>query len=144
VIGSLIGDMIIDDPNIGEQQLKVRIEGTKAILENIYPKVEIRLNGKVVSGSAEIHVRDNLNVGKTSISFSRLDDKPAAPAEPFEHPNAATRFAPGTSEKAILSALHFLATNGKIEPPQPPGISGRPPGLPPKPKSPIPPPFKKA
>ena len=139
VVGSLLGDMVIDDPNIGEQQFKLSLESGKAILENLYPRVEIRVNGKAISGKAEIHVRDNINIGKTSLSFTKLDDKPAEKPEAFEHPNAGARVANDTKEKAILDALEYLAGNSSAGAPKATG--GAPP--PPVPKTPGPPPFRK-
>ncbi len=132
-IGNLVGDMIIDDPQMGEQQLRISIRGEKAIIENLYPDIEIRVNGKTISGPTELKIKDNLNIGRTSISFSRLDGKTPEAPEPSVHPQAANRFVEGAKEKAVLDALDLLAKSAipiaapSAVPPPPRGPGGPPP-----------------
>ncbi len=127
-IGKTEGDMIVDDPAMAPLQLRVKIEGNKAAtLENLNPSVELRLNGKPVTGVVPIKEKDNLTVSRTTINFSRLDTAPLLPPEPHQHPNARERFSPGSKEQAILDALKYLEDHTSApgapssRPPLPPG-----------------------
>jgi len=136
-IGREKGDMIIDDPALGPEQLRVELQGEMATLENLDPEVELRLNGKPVSGVVAICERDNLTAGRTTINFSKINGDPLSPPEPYEHPHAQERFRLGTKEKAVLEALLYLEGVAPVEsaapPPAPTG------GPPPLPKPPLPP-----
>lgn len=148
-IGKVEGDMVVDDPAFASLQLRIRLAGEKAAtLENLDETVEVRLNGKAISGVVPLKEKDNLTVARTTINFSRLDSAlPQAP-EPHEHANARERFAPGSREQALLDALKFLESSiveaapatppplpgAKSSPPNPPGMAKPPPlpgGMPP-------------
>jgi len=129
-IGKSEGDLIIDDPAMGAIQLRVRIEEDKsATLETLNLEVEVRLNGKAISGVVPLKEKDNLTVSRTTINFSRLDTSPLVAPEPFQYPNARERFTPGSKEQTILDALAFLETSvpetsaSPPKPPLPPAVS---------------------
>lgn len=141
-IGSAEGDMIIDDPALSPRQLRVFFQGEQAMAENLNPDVEIRLNGKAISGATPIKVKDNLTMGRTTINFSQVDLSPYSPPEPYQHPQASTRVIPGSKEKALLDALAELAA---AEPDTAPASAAAPPpkpgAVPPKPPKPPTPPL---
>lgn len=138
-IGSAEGDMIIDDPNMSPLQLHIRGGASGYSIENVAPDVEVRLNGKPISGAVPLKERDNLTIGRTTINFSRLDMAALSPPEPFEIASVGTRLAPGTKEHAILAVLDILAAEagaaapagGPPKPPVPGGGLPRAPGAPP-------------
>lgn len=136
--GRTQGEMIIDDPGLGDAQLKVWLEGSQAFLTNLHSDVEIRLNGKPIRESAMIKEKDNITVARTTINFSRLDQTPIRPPAPFEHEHARARFgSEGSREKAIMDSLQYLENNsgevaasGGKPPPLPPAGFPKPPPLP--------------
>lgn len=135
-LGKAEGDMIIDDPAMAASQLRIKVEGSGATIENLNLGVEVRLNGKAISGVVPLKEKDNLTVCRTTINFTRLDTRGLIPPEPFENPNAKERFTPGSKEQVILDVLAHLekisegAEPGAAAPPQPP--------LPGAPKPPLP------
>jgi predicted component of type VI protein secretion system len=136
------GDMVIDDPSLSPLQAKISWQNGGYILENLAPEVEIRLNGKPVQDPVSLKEKDNLNVGRTVINFSRLDTQPLAPPPQFEHPNFNARVVEGSKEKAILDVLALQEKSAT--PAQPPMPKVSPPPLPggmppPPPKPPLPP-----
>lgn len=151
-LGKSEGDMLVDDPQISALQIRVRLMGGQAVLQNADPAVEIRLNGRPVDGEIPIKEKDNISMGKTSIQFTRLDLEPPSPPPPVEYRNAAGRFTPESKEQAMLDALQFLERQSEDQriassappppmrgqPPLPPGAPRvkppLPPGMPPLPK----------
>lgn len=133
--------MLIDDPTIAPLQLKISYQGTSYVLENLDSSVDIRLNGKSVSGQVPIKEKDNLNLGRTTINFSRMDTADFLPPPPYEHPQNVHRLTPGSKEKAILDALEFLERNSSDSPASPPipGSMPKPPIPGNMPKPPLPP-----
>ncbi len=137
--GSAEGDMIIDDPDISEQQARIYLEGTQFFVENLDPSVPVKVNSQLVDGSAPIKTRDSLVIGKTTIQMSLLDPNPISPPEPFTHQQAVARFVDGSKEKAILDVLELLSGDaggasgaekaGDTPPPMPQGMP-KPPPLP--------------
>jgi hypothetical protein len=152
-IGKSEGDMVVDDPAMAGLQLRVKLEGEKnATLENLHLGVEVRLNGKAVSGVVPLKEKDNLTVSRTTINFSRLDSQPLQPPEPYQHPGARERLTPGSKEQTILDALEFLESktpepaSASPQPSKPPVPGGAQPPKPPlpagsagPPKPPLPP-----
>lgn len=134
------GDMLIDDPSLAPLQAKISLQGNGYVLENLEPSVEIRLNGKPISGPTPLKDKDNLNMGRTTINFSRVDLTDFAVPAPYEHPQNINRLTPGSKEKAILEALEALEKSsgsgpgaGAPKPPTPPGVKPPlPPGAPKK------------
>lgn len=143
--GSAEADMVIDDPAIGETQFRVFQEGGQFFVENLNEELELRLNGKPISGKAPLKAKDSVVAGKTTIQFSRLDLGPPQPPERYEHPMAAQRFSKDSKEKAVLDVLEFLAgqSGSPAGPPPLPGEAPRPPLPGGAPKSPMPPPLPK-
>jgi len=138
-LGLTEGDMLIDDPSLKAAQVKIYHQGTGFLLENLAPEVEVRLNGKAISGPTPIKDRDNLNMGRTTINFSRVDTADFAVPAPYQHPQNVNRLVPGSKELAILEALDSLAKSAgggaPPTPPLPPGVKPPlPPGAPPPPK----------
>ncbi|MGZ3712744.1 MAG: FHA domain-containing protein, partial [Bdellovibrionota bacterium] len=133
-LGRTEGDMLIDDPQLGPLQLRIRVSAGQSTLENTDESVETRLNGRPIEGIVPLKEKDNVTVGKTSIQFLRLDLEPATVPEPIEYRNAAQRFAEGTKEKALLDGLEYLERSSV------PGSGNSRIGIPspPKPKPPIP------
>ncbi len=136
VVGSASGDMIIDDPNLGEQQIQVRPEGAGFVIENLNPDVEVRVSGRTVVDPAPIKSNDTVNMGKTTIHFLHLSQEAASPPSPFQNPQFEARVVEGSKEKAILDALDFLkggatGATGATKPPMPPRAGGGKPPLPP-------------
>lgn len=134
-MGSTEGEMLIDDPQLAPLQLRVRVAGGRASLENLGNQVEVRLNGKAIDGEVPLKEKDNVSIGKTSIQFLRLDLSTPTPPDPVEYRNAAGRFTPGSKEQAMLDALSLLerqtATSFTSAPPPPPRAGGaKPPPLP--------------
>lgn len=130
--GKTEGDMLVDDPGFGELQLKVIVDGDKsATIENLHFGVEVRLNGKAISGTVPLKEKDNVTVARTTINFSRLDLASQPIPDPFEHPNARERFTPGSKEQAMLDVLTYLEGRApapaSAAPPPPPGASPMPP-----------------
>lgn len=139
-LGSSEGDMLIDDPQMSPLQLKISALGGQATVENLAPDVEVRLNGRAVEGPAAIKEKDSLSVGRTNIQLLRIDNLSQEIPAPFEHPQAAARFATGSREKALLDALAHLEKTAAgptlaSPPPVPPPLPGMktPPPLPGKP-----------
>jgi hypothetical protein len=48
-------------------------------------------------------------MGRSTVNFILLNQKPFSSPEPYQHPQAAARFVAGNKEKAVLDALEFLA-----------------------------------
>lgn len=156
VFGREEGDMIVDDPAFGPVQARIAFQNGGFTVTNLHPELELRLNGKPVEGSMPIKEKDNLNMGRTVVNFTRIDSQPMMPPAPYEHPQAQTKFAPDTKETALLKALEILESQCEsVSPPPPPGASAPPPppGMPPPPgrpplpgaaKPPLPPPIRKA
>lgn len=139
-IGNDEAEMVLDDPQLGSVQARLYFEGAKCYIENLMPEVEVRINGKAIDGASPLKVKDNITMGRTTLNFTALDTKPIPPPESFVHPQASTRFAEDTAEKAILDALDFLADPSGSTPPSAPG--NKPPPPPPTAaKSPPPLPF---
>ena len=155
VVGKTEGDMLIDDPSLGAQQFRVKVEADKiATIENLNPAVELRLNGKGISGIVPLKEKDNITISRTTINFSRLDLAPIPIPARYEHPNFNERFTLGSKEKAMLDVLQHLEEKtpdsgitppipgaggppkpplpGGAKPPLPPGGGGSPPPLPKK------------
>lgn len=134
VFGQTEGDMLIDDPALSARQARIYWAGSNYMIENLDESVDIRINGKSVTEPAPIKERDNLSMGKTTVNFVKLNRSGLTPPEPYEHPQAASRFAPGNKEAAILEALEILEKQegggGMPKPPPLPG--GKMPPLPPK------------
>lgn len=141
VIGRSEGDMIVDDPQLSPRQIRIYFQGDQAILENLNPDLEVRLNGKPVEGATPIKEKDNLTMARTTINIARADHSPLTPPEPVQHPQFAQRVTPGSKEKALLDALEHLATEaGAPTTAAPPLPGGAPkPPIPPSPNPPIPP-----
>lgn len=128
-IGKGDAQMVLDDPQLGSVQIRLFFERGQVFLENLTPEIEVRVNGKAIDGATPLKVKDNLSMGRTTINFTALDTKPVPIPEAFEHPQAATRFAADTNEKAILDALEYLEnssagsnSNSPPSPPKPPPI----------------------
>ncbi len=147
-IGKTDGDMLVDDPGFGPAQLKIKIEsGQTASLENLNKAVEMRLNGKPISGTVPLKEKDNLTVSRTTFTFTRLDNGAQLAPEPYVNPLCKDRFSEGSKEKALMDVLAFLekqasgATAGAPAPeagsPKPPPLPGTAPAKPPLP--PLPP-----
>lgn len=141
-LGKADGDMIVDDPALGALQLRVKVEGTGATLENLNLGVEVRLNGKAISGVVPLKEKDNLTVSRTTINFTRLDTQGLEVPAPYENPMAKERFTPGSKEQVILDVLTHLenvtpAAGGGMPPV--PGAGGAKPPLPGGAKPPLPP-----
>jgi hypothetical protein len=138
ILGQTEGDMIIDDPSLQPAQVKIYHQDGGFLLENLAPEVEVRLNGKAISEPTPVKERDNLNMGRTTISFSRVDTADFTYPPPYEHPQSKNRLVPGSKELAILEALEVLSKKAGNAPPTstpPPGIKPPlPPGAPPPPK----------
>ncbi|NUM87990.1 MAG: hypothetical protein HUU37_02185 [Bdellovibrionales bacterium] len=134
VVGNASGDMIIDDPDLGEQQVRLRPEGAGFVIENLNPDVEVRVSGKTVIDATPIKSNDTVNMGKTTIHFLHLSQLAPRPPEPFQHPQFEARVVEGSREKAILDALEFLSNglSGSAAKPPPPRPAGAklPPPLP--------------
>ena len=139
-IGSSNADMVIDDPNLSATQVRIFFQGG-FLLENLDPQVEVRLNGKLVEDRIPVKERDNITMGRSTVNFILLNQKPFSPPEPYQHPQAAARFVPGNKEKAVLDALEFLAAQEMgiaakpssppaVKPPLPGGAGGAMPPLP--------------
>lgn len=128
--GKAEGDMVIDDPAMSPLQLRVKVEGGGATLENLNLGVEVRLNGKAISGVVPLKEKDNLTVSRTTINFTRLDNAGLAIPEPFQHPNAKERFSPGSKEQVMLDVLAHLEKNTPAAGAPPPGPGGAKPPLP--------------
>ncbi len=133
-LGRTTGDMIVDDPGFGDTQLRVRLEGPRATLENLHPQVEVRLNGKGISGVVPLKEKDNITVARTTINFSRLDLSPIPLPEAYEYPHK-EKVGPGTKERTLMDALQYLEGQAPgaavgARPPTPGGMPPRPP-LPP-------------
>ena len=157
VIGSADADMVVDDPQMGARQIRIFLEGTEAFIENLDGNVEVRLNGKPVDGPILLKEKDNLNLARTSIQFTKLDASLPLPPPPYEYPHEKMRFSTDSKESAIMEALSTLekknvemAKTQSVPPPPPVGKSPMPPPLPgksvsppPLPKAGIPPPIKK-
>lgn len=111
IIGSVDADMIIDDPDIAEQQLEIRLEDDGFVVENLYPKVEVKLNGtKLGKKAVPIKANDSLAMASTQIFVTKLDDSPLEPPEVRERDTVAMRLqSPDSPEGAILEALEFLS-----------------------------------
>lgn len=142
-MGKSDGDMIVDDPAFGALQLRVKVEGAGATLENLNMGTEVRLNGKAISGVVPLKEKDNLTVARTTINFTRLDTAPLAPPEPFENSAAKERFTPGSKEQVILDVLAHLEkttpdAGGAGGPPPVPGSPSAKPPLPGGAKPPLP------
>jgi predicted component of type VI protein secretion system len=137
--GQTEGDMILDDPALAPLQLRIFWENGAFFLENVGGGVEVRLNGRPIEGRVPIKEKDNLNMGRVTLSFSRLDLDPPSPPPPFEHPQFSTRVTEGSKEKAILDALTTLEQKEGTAPPGAPPLPGAP--MPPLPgaKPPLPP-----
>ncbi len=129
--GQTEGDMLIDDPALAPLQIRVFAQGQGFFLENLDEDIEIRLNGRPFENPAPLKERDSISMGRTTVSFSRLDLNPPTPPEPFQHPQAASRFVEGSREKAILDALEHLEKSSSAGMPKPPPLPGA--GGPPKP-----------
>ena len=134
--GSGEADMVIDDPGVAPVQARVFWQGGGFFLENLEPQVEVRLNGRAISGPTPVKDRDNVNLGKTTVNFLTLNPQPLAPPPAYEHPQAAARFVDGNKEKAVLDVLEILAREAgapatPAAPPKPP-IPGNMPPLPPR------------
>ena len=131
-LGSSEAAMVIDDPGISPVQLRIFWHGNGFFLENLDRNVDVRLNGKPVSDASPVKDRDNITMGRTTINILALNTKPLEPPPPFEHPQAASRFAEGSKEKAVLDALEILGTgqgtSAMPKPPPPPA------GMPPIPR----------
>lgn len=133
ILGRDEGDMIIDDPALGPKQLRIKVKSDSATIENLNPSVEVRLNGKAISGESPLKEKDNLTMARTTINFSRIDTAPLVPPEPFENSLSKNRVVEGSKEKAILDVLGQLESQAKdIAIPAPPIPGGKPP--PPLPK----------
>jgi hypothetical protein len=131
------GDMLLDDASLGPAQLKVSWNGSGFEMENLHPKVEVRVNGKPLKDKVPVKERENIVLGRTTLSFSRLDLAPAQPPPPYEHPRASLRFAPDTADSAILYALELQekaepGTGTGIAKPAPPPLPKGMPPLPPR------------
>jgi len=154
VFGREEGDMIVDDPAFGPVQARIAFQNGGFTVTNLHPELELRLNGKPVEGSMPIKEKDNLNMGRTVVNFTRIDTLPLTPPPPYEHPQAQTKFAPDTKESALLKALEILESQCQSStPPPPPGASASPPVIPPPAipppipgaaRPPLPPPVRKA
>ena len=108
--GSANADMLIDDPDIAEQQLRIYLENGQAYAQNLDENVSIKVNGRPVGDDpTPFKVKELLVFGKTQIIFSRIDENSPEHPEPIEFHNAAARFVQGSKETAILSALNHLA-----------------------------------
>lgn len=107
-LGKTEGDMLIDDPQLANLQLRVRVGAGQTTLENADPSVEVRLNGRAIDGETPMKEKDSVSVGKTSIQFLRLDLNPMPVPDPIEYRNAAGRFTPESKEQAVLDALEHL------------------------------------
>jgi hypothetical protein len=131
IFGSAEGDMIIDDPDISEQQARIYAEGTEFFIESIDTAAVVKLNSQPISGPTPIKAKDNIAVGHTTIQMTLLDPNPIKPPERFVNPNAGTRFAAGSKEEALLKVLEFLggAAPQDTPPPLPQGMP-KPPPLP--------------
>jgi hypothetical protein len=131
------GDMILDDPLLAPLQLKIFRQGSGYMVQNLADDIEVRLNGRALQEAMPIKEKDNLNLGRTVISITRLDALPLQPPPPYEYPHANSRFAAGTKEKAILDALAAQAQKesgaspapsaAMPKPPPPPGVKPPPP-----------------
>ncbi|HEY8278247.1 MAG TPA: hypothetical protein VIH99_01400 [Bdellovibrionota bacterium] len=163
IFGQSEGEMIIDDPAFGPTQLKVKIDGEgKASIENLNTNIEVRLNGKAITGEMPLKEKDNVTVARTTINFARLDGGPPPLPEAYENPLVKDRVVPGSKERALLDALEFLekrapesgatplsenTAGGPVIPPPVP-LNGMPPLPPPlpagAPKPPLPPLPKKS
>lgn len=132
-IGSAEGDLILDDPKLGAMQIRIYREGAGFWLENLDESIEVRLNGKPIAGPSPIKDRDSLTMGRTTISFSRIDSAPLTPPPPYENPHAGQRFAEGNKEKAILDALSQLEAQAGGAPPPPRSAQAPKPSMPPLP-----------
>lgn len=159
-IGKADGDMIVDDPALGALQLRVKVEGAGATLENLNLPVEVRLNGKAISGVVPLKEKDNLTVSRTTINFTRLDTQGLDMPPAYENPMAKERFTPGSKEQVIIDVLTHLESvtpaagmpptpggakpplPGGAKPPLPPGAPAVKPPLPPGAGSPPPLPKK--
>jgi hypothetical protein len=139
VFGQQEGDMILDDGALGPAQLKVSWQNGGFVVENLHPQVEVRLNGHPITGPSPLRERENITMGRTTIHFSRLDLQPLQPPAPYQHPQAESRFAPGTKESIILEVLEAqekMESGGPTAPPPLPGAAPTPPpppGMPPLP-----------
>jgi hypothetical protein len=134
-VGQTEGDMLIDDPQIAEKQIRIFWAGSNYMIENLSDDVEVRLNGKALKEAMPLKERDNLNMGRTTVNFVKLNRSGLTPPEAYEHPQASSRFVAGNKEMAILEALEFLekSEGGGIAPKAPPPLpGGKMPPLPPK------------
>lgn len=133
-LGKSDGDMIVDDPAFGALQLRVKVEGAGATLENLNLGTEVRLNGKAISGAVPLKEKDNITIARTTINFTRLDSAGLTPPDPYEHPSSKERFTPGSKEQVMLDVLEHLEKTS----PEPAGGAGGPPPPPGAPKPPLP------
>lgn len=131
-IGRSEGDMIVDDPLLAPRQVRVVFDGPQALVDNLGPEVEVRLNGQPLTQVSLLKERDTLVMGKTTLMFMKLDLHPPVAPPPFEHPQAATRFTPESKEQTLLDALAWLESNTEET------ASAAPPAVPGGPKPPIP------
>jgi hypothetical protein len=96
--------------------------------------VEVRLNGKAVSGVSPLKEKDNVTVARTTINFSRLDNGQLNPPDPYELPNFKERFIVGSKEWSVLEALKYLetaqTTSSPAKPPPPRSAQPPLPGIP--------------
>jgi hypothetical protein len=134
VLGQTEGDMLIDDPGLSARQVRIYWAGSNYMIENLDESVDIRINGKPVKEPSPLKERDNLTMAKTTVNFAKLNRSALTPPEPYEHPQAASRFAAGNKEAAILEALDIMEKQegGGAMPKPPPLPGGKMPPLPPK------------
>jgi hypothetical protein len=135
-MGKTDGDMLIDDPQMADKQIRIYWAGSNYMIENLDHGVEVRLNGKALKEAMPLKERDNLNMGRTTVNFVKLNRSGLTPPGAHEHPQASTRFVAGNKEMAILEALEYLEKSeggGAGAPKAPPPLpGGKMPPLPPK------------
>lgn len=104
-------DMIVDDPDLDEQQIEIRQEDGKFVIQNLSPKVEVKLNGaKLAKKAMPIKSNDSVTMGSSQIYFTQINDRPMTPPSPWNNENIQSRLTKTDSDEyAIQEGLKYLA-----------------------------------
>lgn len=78
-IGRNCEGMVIDEPNIAPEQVRVYRKKDFYGVVNLAPEIGVTLNGTPLMGEQVLKVNDTILIAKTSISFRTLDDAVPTP-----------------------------------------------------------------
>lgn len=143
-IGRKKADMVIDDPDIDQLQVKILFDNGQPFVENVSQEVPIKLNATTIAPGQKhpLKPRDTIRLGSSSVFITALKDTPTYQPEAVDtHRDKLER--DSETIGAIWSALEELTKNiSPSTPPQAPGETTTPPPIPagtPPPPPPLPP-----